>query len=287
MSFMKIIVPVTGTPQDNVALNVGFMAGEPFKAHVVALYRGPDLADEPSYFTFLTTDVAAQIRQSLSEVGDKASRNARATLAVVSASFNAKVSDGTRKMDFLTFSYQEVGGRLTDAVQDSARLADMTVLGPLTATDNSELREVFFETLVKSKRPIVLAPHDLPKTFAQRIAVGWDGGQTAAHALTTAIPYLTRAKHVDIINIRRLSDQPAYTDAVTTYLALHGVSCVSHVIDAGQRDIGGLLLDAAEDKKADLLVMGGYSHSRLRESILGGVTRHIVSNAKIPIFLVH
>jgi nucleotide-binding universal stress UspA family protein len=286
MSFMKIVVPVNGTSQDDVALSLAFMAGAPFKAHVVALFRHPYLAKEPSYITFLTTDVGAQIVQEISE-GATASQNARARLDAVSTKFRAQGSDGSRQMDFLTFSYCEVGGQLTDAILDSARLADMVVFGSMGGNHNLELVEAFSETLAKSKRPVLLAPHDSPKTFAQRIVVGWDGCHSAAHALTTAIPFLARARNVDIIEIRRLFDQPARTNEVKTYLGLHGVSCVSRVIDADQRDVGELLLDAAEHGAADLLVMGGYGHSRLRESVLGGVTRHVVSHAKIPIFLVH
>lgn len=286
MSFRKIIVPLNGTSQDELALRLAFMAGTPFKAHIVALYRNPHLAKEPSYFRLLTTDIGAEIVKEVTE-GAKAREKLSARLNAIAMAFGATVSDGSRRMDFLTYSCCEVGGPLTDAILESARLADMVVFGPADANENLEMMEALSETLVKSRRPVLLAPQNLPQTFARRIVVGWDGSFSAAHALTAAIPYLSLASVVDITDVRRPSDQPADILAIKTYLSLHGVSCTLHEVDGVYGDVSELLFEAARNQMADLLIVGGFAHSRLRQSILGGVTNHILSRAAIPVFLVH
>ena len=71
------------------------------------------------------------------------------------------------------------------------------------------------------------------------------------------------------------------------YLALHGVNATERRVEAGERPVGEVLLESASSAGADLLVLGGYGHTRLRQMFFGGVTRHVVSHAELPLFLVH
>jgi len=77
------------------------------------------------------------------------------------------------------------------------------------------------------------------------------------------------------------------TEGVKDYLKLHGVASSERLIDAGTKRIGQVLLDAAAEGGADLLVVGGYGRGRLRESLIGGVTRHVIAHAGIAVFMVH
>ena len=107
MSFRKIVVPLNGTSQDDLALRLAFMAGTPFKAHIVALYRNPHLAEELSYFRLLATDIGAEIVTEITE-GAKAWEKLSARLKAIATAFGATLSDGSRRMECLTYSCCEV-----------------------------------------------------------------------------------------------------------------------------------------------------------------------------------
>ena len=104
--------------------------------------------------------------------------------------------------------------------------------------------------------------------------------------MSAALPFLIRADSVEILSVRRGTASPQPTKALREYLMLHGIESSERVIDRGSRGTGEVLLDAAMDS-ADLLVVGGYGHSRIRESLIGGVTRHVIAHAKLPVFMVH
>ena len=101
------------------------------------------------------------------------------------------------------------------------------------------------------------------------------------------MPYLKRAAHVEIFSIQRPPLTPEATIGLREYLALHGVQSTERLIDAGNRRIGEALLQAAKQDNADLLVIGGYGRGRLRESLIGGVTRHVIAHADVAVFMVH
>ena len=119
------------------------------------------------------------------------------------------------------------------------------------------------------------------------IAVAWDGGIASAHALTAAMPYLKCAKAVEFLMVQRPGTDPVDSSEPREYLMLNGLSSTERAIDAAQRPIGESLLEGASAGNADLLVLGGYGHSRLRQLFSGGVTKHVVSYADMPLFLVH
>ena len=105
--------------------------------------------------------------------------------------------------------------------------------------------------------------------------------------VSAAVPYLQRADNVEILSVQRppLNTEP--TEALKEYLSLHGVRSTERVVDPGQRRIGEVLLESAGQSGADLLVVGGYGHGRFRESLIGGVTRHLLAHAGLAVFMVH
>jgi nucleotide-binding universal stress UspA family protein len=161
------------------------------------------------------------------------------------------------------------------------------VFGPIRENDQAGLAEAFVQVLVETDRPVLRATDEAPKSFARRIAIGWDGKTAAAQAVTAAIPYLAKADTVEILSVQRPPMRAEATEGLKEYLALQGVKCTERLIDPGHRRIGEVLLEAAGEGHADLLVVGGYGHGRLRESLIGGVTRHVIAHAGLSVFMVH
>lgn len=286
MSYAKILAPLTGGARDATVLASAFAAAKPFHAHVVALFVRPDPSEAMPFFGEGVSGVVVQeIIDAAKEAADKAGEDARATLKSAASEAQAIALDAPARRDVVTVSYREVQGNFADQVTQASRLSDLVVFGPLTAGDKPGLTEAFEATLLETGRPVLLTAQVPPKNFARRIAVGWDGSVTCARALAAAIPYLKKAEAVTVLSV--CNGAAEGLGEVREYLSLHGVSCKEQCVESLQRATGEVLLEEASRGGAGLLVLGGYGHTRLRQMFFGGVTRHVVSHAELPLFLVH
>jgi nucleotide-binding universal stress UspA family protein len=288
MSIAKILVPVTGAPRDAAVLANAIAAAHPFNAHVVAFFVRPDLSETLAFFTDGVSGVVVEeVVRATQDAGDEASKRIDATIAsACSAAGVERVRHPTRS-DHVTLSLREVQGSFGDQLTAAARLADLIVFGPIREGDQAGLAEAFVQVLVETDKPVLRSTDAAPMTFARRIAIGWDGKSAAAQAMSAAIPYLQLAESVEVLSVQRAPLRPNAAEGVKDYLKLHGVVSTERLIDAGSKRIGQALLDAAAEDNADLLVVGGYGRGRLRESIIGGVTRHVIAHAGIAVFMVH
>ncbi len=179
-------------------------------------------------------------------------------------------------------------------MERASRLADLVVFAETKPEDTSTAMVAVEAALVNAGRPVLVAPQDLKTPeVAKAVAIAWDGSVEAAHAVSAALPFLALASKVSILTVRTGPQQPGGTAAASPgimladYLTMHGVHAAEHILEPQGRSVGQVLLEAAVDAGAGLLVMGGYGHSRLREFILGGTTRHIVTHAKLPVLMTH
>jgi nucleotide-binding universal stress UspA family protein len=170
-----------------------------------------------------------------------------------------------------------------------ARRFDLAILGQAQreqgATDALMIEGALFE----SGRPIIVVPYIQKRGLTlERVLACWDGGHTAARAINDAMPFLERAKAVDIVMVaeERKDDETAGAK-LSEHLLRHGVKANVKRMAKGDIAIEDVILSYAADSGADFLVMGGYGHSRLREFILGGVTRGILASMTVPVLMSH
>lgn len=288
MAYKKFLAPLTGGARDANVLASAFAAARPFNAHVVALFVRPDPSEAMPFFgEGVSGSMVQEIVDVAKEAADKASIDARASLEAAAKIAQVEVLAKPERRGGPSASFQEARGNFADRVTLASRIADVVVFGPLQEGDKPGLTEAFESVLLQSGRPVLLAAHAAPKSFAERIAVSWDGSIASAHALTAAMPYIARAKNMELLMVQRPGEEPIASEEAREYLMLHGFSATERMIEAGAKPIGQALLEGAAAGGADLLVMGGYGHSRLRQLFAGGVTKHVVSHAEIPLFLVH
>ena len=188
---------------------------------------------------------------------------------------------------------QMLTASLTGAGDQFARMArrfDLAIVGQ-AQPEMSTMEQIIGETtLFESGRPMIMVPYIQKAPFkTDNVIICWDGSRTAARAVADAIPILGKSSRIEIVSVtseRGKEDEIEGAD-IGQHLARHELKVDVHRISRGNIDVADALLSHAADSAADLLVMGGYGHSRLREFVLGGVTRSIFQSMTLPVLLSH
>lgn len=170
-----------------------------------------------------------------------------------------------------------------------ARRFDLVVLGQ-SQREYGASEEVMIESaLFESGRPVMLVPYIQREGLAlNRVLLCWDGSRTAARAIGDAMPLLERAKEVDVVIVAEERKEEDMTGShMAEHLARHGITATVKRLVKGDISIDSVVLSYAADTGADLIVMGGYGHSRFREFILGGMTRGILESMTVPVLMSH
>lgn len=183
-------------------------------------------------------------------------------------------------------SFRVVEGREPQVVANQGLLYDLIVLGRRHGAGEPPATPTLEAAVMETGRPVLVAPPEVPATIGRRAAVAWRATVPGAHALQGALPILQVAEEVKVITVEE-SGAKAVPDDVVRYLAYHDVRGSAATVSAHGREAGQAILEAASQSGADLLVMGAYAHSRLRQLILGGVTATVLRSASLPLLLAH
>jgi len=180
-----------------------------------------------------------------------------------------------------------------EAIALHARYADLLIMGQTDRDDDKSLMDPGFpgQAVLSSGRPVLLIPSagHFP-TIGKRVLVAWNAGREAARAVTDALPFLQRAAKVTVLAVNP-DGNPAHGEQpgadIALFLARHGVRAEAAESHRGEVDIGAWLLSRAFDLEADLIVMGGYGHSRMRELAFGGATATLLGEMTVPVLMSH
>jgi nucleotide-binding universal stress UspA family protein len=171
-----------------------------------------------------------------------------------------------------------------------ARQFDLSVIAQ-PEPDKSDLERLIVEAaLFDTGRPLLVVPYiQRAGLKLDHLMLCWDGSRSAARAAADAMPFILRARAVEIVIV---ASEPAKSDELpgadmAHHIARHGAKVELKRIVTAETDVASTILSHAADNSADFLVMGGYGHSRLREFILGGVTRGILGSMTIPTLMSH
>lgn len=271
----RVFVPLLGDEGDAEALAAAVRP--PFGAHAqieaVFLHRSaidtlPILGDGYG---------APMIQESL----EAAERDATAREATARAAFDTwQAGFDPAKASFATLE------GVPDAIAVGiSRTADVTVLAR-PGDGRSGDRDLLVDALIaESGRPVLLAPTVAMETIGVRVLIAWNGSAEAARAMAMCRDMLGVADAVTVLQIGQPRHAKADADAVVAGLSASGVAASVAHVEEGPSGVADTILDQANSMSADLIIIGAYSHSRMRERIFGGVTRDLVENANWPVVM--
>lgn len=166
-----------------------------------------------------------------------------------------------------------------------ARTADLVVMGRM----DTDGRDTVHDVLFSSGTPVVVVPPHEQATVGQRVMVAWNGSREAARAVKDALLILERASSVTVLCVnqaeRGQNRQPG--EDLAGHLRHHGIDAAVDNIARKTRSVGDAIVSRIADAGADMLVMGAWGHSRLREFVLGGVTRRVLEQSPVPVLMSH
>jgi nucleotide-binding universal stress UspA family protein len=261
----------------DVAADYAISVAETFGAHLA----GVAFAYEPVIPGTIMGGMPADVIDASRAESERAAKTAATRFD--QGAGRAGVSFESRVFDATLVGASDLFGRI-------ARRFDVSVVGQAEPDKLAGEDLIIEAALFQSGRPVIVVPYiQRAGLKLDRIMVCWDGGRTAARAIGDAVPFLARAKAIDVIIVateQGRKDELPGAD-MGQHLARRGVKVEVKRLVAGDTDVPNLLLSHAADSAADLMVMGGYGHSRLREFILGGTTRAILQSMTLPVLMSH
>lgn len=287
MPIKTILQPIRDSDTSSELLETGVLAARRFKAHLDVLYVHPNPDEMLPYATLgLSTKMKESVRESaVRQAGEQAER--------LKATFN----DMCKKHDVLqaargdhageaSAAWTEESGMRNELIGRLGRLADIVIMPrPLKTSPPPQS----FEAAVRETgRPVLMVPRKtVQSVLASRIGIGWNNSKEAAQAVAAALPCLRSAEAVTVLVTEKRAHRRPSADELVTYLKCHDIVATTNLLDVSNRSVGEALLAHSKDINLDLLVVGGYSRNRLRDMVMGGVTRHLLQHAHLPVMLVH
>lgn len=281
MPYKTILVHLNDERRVGPLIDAARFLGDRDEAHVVGLYVMP----------VVTYGSPTQLGLSVIEAGRKSFRDEAAR---IKAAFEGAMAGSALNTEWRLVESRTGYRDCASLAVEQARTADLVIASQDDPEwEFSSMLEFPERLAVESGRPTLLIPTAgrFPK-FASRVVIAWNGSREAARAVFDALPMLQHANAVQILTIKRgaqtRGDEKVIEAAeIAASLGRHGVKCEIATSIAVDIDVQDDLLSRAADFSADLIVMGCYGHSRLREFVLGGASRAIFRTMTAPILMAH
>ncbi len=259
-------------------LDVAVRLAGRYSAHLVGLYLEAPAPVSAIVHSALVASAVAQTR--IGAAGEGLSEARRNTSEWAHACFHRSTAHV-----LIPTEWRVSEGDPGECAVLHARCSDLVILGQGTPAVGGPLPA---QVLLGSGRPILIVPTAgrFP-TLGERIVIAWNGSREAARAVHDALPLLRAAAQVTVLTVDGGGGTVEAGPDIARHLAGHGIHVERRTEARGDMGIAPLLLSRLADWQADMLVMGGYGHSRMRESMLGGVTREILQTMTVPTLLSH
>ena len=291
MSIKTVLAPVTGSNCDISVLGAALALARMSRAHiqVLFLHRNPQDVLVPHVGYELSMGVVDSLVESAKQQINHDRTTARASYdAWCADSGVVEVDNPASDHDAdTTVSYSEVIGDLFTNLAEAGRMVDMICLARASDDATADEASLIQAALMETGKPVVLVPGDSKPEAIKSIAIAWNGSRESARAVSLAMPLLESAEIVSVIAATSDDVKPEDVTAFADSLKWHGINARPSMFALNDVNLTQRLQDEAAKTDAQLLVMGAYSHSRLREFVLGGVTDEIINDGRMPVLMAH
>lgn len=289
MPVKTILAPLLGENRDRQTLNMALALARLSAGHVQAAFFHCDPRDavSPQIGDGMSGGMIDSLMVVAQEQANAAARRARAAFDDWQGEDGIETTAVPAETSAVTASFEEIKGDLEKEVTRYGRLAD--IICTLSAgEDGSTDREIVFESaLMASGRMVVQGPATAAVKPITHIAIAWNESREAARAVALAMPLLEVVEHVTVLAGTSNVVKPEGVEQFCASLKWHGVEATQRLFTPDSRRMSDQLQEEAEKAGAELLLLGAYSHSRLRETVFGGVTDDIVKGCRLPVLMAH
>jgi len=279
-----ILVPLTEELKSEPVLDAALLLAKRTNYHIRAMLIRPDQETAQNYMTEVII-AAGATRESIERETRQASAAAKARFDEWQTR-NAVPIVSNNRLDscFATWSGQI--GEIETVVTRFGRVSDLIVLQNF-ASNAIQAQRCFDAAVFGSGRPTLVIPEKRSFDMTDHIMIAWNGSLEASRAVLGAMPLLHLANRVSIFAAPQYDAEGVDPANLAEALSWHGIRAHGVACPANGYSTGAALLNAATKQEATLIVMGAYTHSRLRQSFLGGVTKHLLGHAPIPLLMSH
>jgi nucleotide-binding universal stress UspA family protein len=280
MAIKDILVQVDGGKAAPARYAAAVELARTHEAHLTGLCLAVEPPVPATILGLMPPEILASQRQAVLEQAETAAAEFRTTAE------RAGLAGECRIVQLLDVD-------AVDVFVQHARHTDLAILGQPNPDEISPLATGFTVGVVMGcGRPVIIIPYiGAAPVFGQRVLVAWDGGREATRAVNDALPLLKRAHTVTVLSVNPEmgsgGERREPGADISLHLARHGVKVTAARTIAREISVGDAILADIADNSIDLLVMGAYGHSRLREFVLGGVTRHMLQYMTAPVLMSH
>ena len=273
MAIKNILIHTDSSVASDHRIKVAIQLAQQHQAEISSVYVVPDYFIPTYYEAQISAEIMEQSTKLALEKAQKAEDRHQQIAEKAGMSMNSIIDQGN----------------LISKVGYYARYTDLLVLGQSNSDDPDNLSEALADNVaLEGGTPCLVVPYTEPDmAIGQRVLVAWNASRESARALRDSLPILQRAEKVNLLSIGSKSDDDEQDISITNYLGQHGVEAEIHYDPAKTAHPGEAIVDYANAINVDLIVMGAYGHSRLRELVLGGSTRFLLHNMPVPIFISH
>ena len=290
MAFKSILVPFDDSVASRSALATAYHVAQQHSSHIEVFHVQADPRESIPNISGDGYD-GAIVQSMIKQAGENAEKSSLAAhnfYEEFCAAHNIPiVESGPAPQGASMWWHQEVG-REDQAVALRGRRSDLVVVGRPQGDVNRSALMTLHAAIFETTKPVLLAPADPTDSFGRRIAIAWNGSMQASRAVSSTIPFLTKADEVLIVAMKtEKSAKRLRGHELGDHLAWHGVETRGVEVLQGKQKVGEALLKMCASEGVDLLVMGAFSHSGLMQIIFGGVTRYVIENTEIPVLMSH
>ena len=287
-----ILLPLAGTEADRVAEGAALAVAQAFSAHVTALHIRRDSRRDLASLASADMGMASGLDSILEKMDEdiiNREKSAEDTWRDTCAKAGIALAEQAHGQTEATQEFVSEMGEAADWVAEYGRAADLVVIGRVRESGLLDL-DLMEAALMDTGRPVLIPAEQGVPVLDGTIAIAWKNTRESAGAVAAALPFIRRAKRVIVFSVEEAEESDAVDKShlrLVRALRWHNPNTGSQVLRHESRPPVRVLLDALAREHCDMLVMGAYGHTRLREAVFGGFTRAVLDEAPLPVLMAH